>query len=282
MRTLSTILLVIPAVYAWGSVGHQLTGQLAQQLMKPATAAKLVEILPAEWNGDVGRATTWADEVKRTKGYAGWSGPLHYSDASDDPPKSCDYNYKRDCPDGKCIVGAISKYTQELGCKNSAAKREEAAKFLTHFIGDITQPLHLCGRDKGGNQATVQFDRKKTNLHTVWDTTMLEKKMKAEFGNAQPKYLDYLLRKATKSSGSQWTSCLKGSGDVALGCPTEWASDSNEMNCNAVWPDYEKNASQNFGEGYYKKNIELAEQQIVKAGVRMAAWFDKFVGEAKC
>jgi len=111
---------------------------------------------------------------------------------------------------------------------------------------------------------------------------MLEKKMKTSFSNSQPKYLDFLLRKATKSSDAKWTSCLKGGANAALACPTEWASDSNEMNCNTVWPAYDNDSSQNFGETYYDENIEVAEQQIVKAGVRMAAWFDKFVGEQKC
>jgi len=282
MRALSFIL-ALPAVYAWGSVGHTLTGQIAQKLMKPATLAKLGKILPADFKGDVGRPTTWADEVKRSKGYAGWSGVLHYSDAEDSPPTSCSYDYKRDCPDGKCVVGAIANYTERLSCRSSAAVREEAAKFLTHFLGDITQPLHLCGRDKGGNEAHVKFDRKSTNLHSMWDTDMLVKRMKADFGNSQPRYLDSLLKQATttfKSESAKWTSCLGKSGNVALSCPTEWAGDSDEMNCDTVWPAYEQDASQNFGEDYYSTNIGLAERQVIKAGVRMAAWFDKYLSDA--
>lgn len=27
-------------------------------------------------------------------------------------------------------------------------------RFLTHFVGDMHQPLHLSGRDKGGNGGT--------------------------------------------------------------------------------------------------------------------------------
>ena len=29
--------------------------------------------------------------------------------------------------------------------------RDISLRFLIHFLGDIHQPLHLCGRDKGGN-----------------------------------------------------------------------------------------------------------------------------------
>jgi len=281
MRVLSVIL-AIPAVYAWGSTGHSLTGQLAQKLMKPATADKLANILPAEYNGDVGQAALWADQVKRTRGYT-WSAILHFSDAQDDPPTSCSYDYARDCPDGKCVVGAIANYTQRVGCDNSASAREEAAKFIAHFMGDITQPLHLCARDKGGNDNKIEFDTRSTNFHAIWDTNMLEKKMKEDFGSSQAQYLDYLLKLATTDKdASDWTSCMDASDDVALSCPTAWASDSDEMNCSAVWPAYDEDSSQNFGGEYYTNNIAVAERQVAKAGVRMAAWFDKFVGEANC
>lgn len=247
--------------------------------MKPQTLSKLKNILPADFKGDVGRSTTWADEIKRSKGY-GWSGVLHYSDAEDNPPKDCSYDYKRDCPDGKCVVGAIANYTTRLSCGNPKDVREEAAKFLTHFLGDITQPLHLCGRGKGGNEASIKFDKKTTNLHSLWDTGLLEKKMKLQFASSQPQYLDYLLKQTStkfKSESATWTSCMSKSGDVSLGCPTEWASDSDEMNCSSVWPAYDQSASQDFGGAYYTKNIELAERQVIKAGVRMAAWFDKYL-----
>jgi hypothetical protein len=106
--------------------------------------------------------------------------------------------------------------------------------------------------------------------------------MKNDYGNAQPRYLDGLLKKATttfKSEASSWTACLKKSGNVALSCPTEWASDSDDMNCSAVWPAYDADASQNFADTYYTKNIELAERQVIKGGVRMAAWFDTFLAD---
>ena len=33
----------------------------------------------------------------------------------------------------------------------------EALKFLVHFMGDLHMPLHLTGRDRGGNSVKVRF-----------------------------------------------------------------------------------------------------------------------------
>jgi len=51
----------------------------------------------------------------------------------------------------------------------------EALKFLIHFMGDVHQPLHLTGRDRGGNGDKVLFDRRHTNLHAVWDNLLIAK-----------------------------------------------------------------------------------------------------------
>lgn len=40
----------------------------------------------------------------------------------------------------------------------------EALKFLIHFMGDLHQPLHLTGRDRGGNSDKVVFDKRQTSM----------------------------------------------------------------------------------------------------------------------
>lgn len=36
--------------------------------------------------------------------------------------------------------------------------RDYALRFLTHFVGDAHQPLHLTGRARGGNDIWVHFE----------------------------------------------------------------------------------------------------------------------------
>ena len=50
-----------------------------------------------------------------------------------------------------------------------------ALAFLVHLVGDIHQPLHVGkNRDLGGNKITVLFFNDRTNLHSVWDTKIIE------------------------------------------------------------------------------------------------------------
>jgi hypothetical protein len=36
--------------------------------------------------------------------------------------------------------------------EDDRTQRDYALRFLVHFMGDIHMPLHLTGRDKGGNE----------------------------------------------------------------------------------------------------------------------------------
>jgi len=296
-----SVLIVLAAtqVYSWGSKGHQLTGAIAQAHVSKATAETAAKLFPAKWEGSLSRSSTWADEVKRTEKY-GETRTLHYVDVESTPPGSCNgYVAKRDCPDGKCIVGAIGKYVKDLDCKNDNEIRSDAVKFIVHFLGDLTQPLHVCGRDKGGNGAIIDnFSGKKSNLHSIWDTNMIDQRIKKDFGNSQTKYLDYLLSTAAKISKTdkdKWTRCLsekpkhlarrstKKAGEtqeadsVALACAAEWANDSEGINCELVWPAYDADPEQDFGLNYYKAAIPIVERQLIKAGLRMSMLLDKFL-----
>lgn len=52
-----------------------------------------------------------------------------------------------------------------------------ALRFLTHLIGDLHQPVHLVGRGLGGNLVPVQWNGRRTNVHKVWDTWLVEQRM---------------------------------------------------------------------------------------------------------
>lgn len=43
-------------------------------------------------------------------------------------------------------------------------------RFLVHYVGDMHQPLHLTGRDRGGNQGKV-----------AWPVVMMSADMPAMF-----------------------------------------------------------------------------------------------------
>lgn len=61
----------------------------------------------------------------------------------------------------------------------SAASQALALKLLIHLVGDMHQPLHLCGRDRGGNDITVQFgEHEPVKLHAIWDGYLVQLTMR--------------------------------------------------------------------------------------------------------
>ena len=117
-----------------------MTASVAEAFLKPETARAIKQVLRG--NNLTGVAS-WADEIKRQPRYR-WTSTLHYSNPKDDEPAQCGYDYQRDCPDQKCVVGAIFNFTAvyDPQRQHSADVREEALKFLVHFVGDMHQPLH--------------------------------------------------------------------------------------------------------------------------------------------
>ena len=149
---ISTLILVVTlssTALAWGNNGHQATGIVAQSFLDQkttGTVSSLLNQVDSAFNGQLTLGTLWADKVKFGK-YR-WSSTYHYAASVDDfKAGKCSYKDIRDCPDGKCVVGAISNYTRRMECKIRNNKldldRAEAVLFVAHFVGDIAQPLHV-------------------------------------------------------------------------------------------------------------------------------------------
>lgn len=99
--------------------------------------------------------------------YMRWSGPLHYVNGiGDHPSDHCVFGEEgwAGAP-GHNLLSAVRNTTMWLANEYDGA--EEALKFLVHFMGDIHQPLHLTGRDKGGNGMKVKFDGRTTSKHRL-------------------------------------------------------------------------------------------------------------------
>jgi len=78
-------------------------------------------------------------------------------------------------PKGDLVTG-INKCIAVLKDDNSTHEDKVFyLKFLVHLVGDLHQPLHIGQReDKGGNGIQVQWFGKGANLHSVWDSKMIE------------------------------------------------------------------------------------------------------------
>ena len=209
---------------------------------------------------------------------------LHSSfiDAEDNPPSSCSVVDSRDCGSGGCVVSAIANYTERVqeGAL-SAENKKEALEFLIHFLGDVTQPLHDEAEEAGGNGIKVTWDGKDTNLHSCWDTQMVEKV--AGGGNTSAtldSFSQTLIGRIDEGSYSSqkagWISCV----DVnkARACALEWAIDANAYNCQYVLKTDE--SGQELDGSYYTGAEPIIELQIAKGGYRLGAYLNALAAAA--
>ncbi|KAJ3527269.1 hypothetical protein NM688_g8151 [Phlebia brevispora] len=293
---------------AWGNVGHQTIGFIAQNFLGPKAAAFVQGHLNASFDGSLGIAATWADQVKSTPPFE-WSKNLHFVDAEDDPPVSCSVEETRDCADFICILAAIANYTARVVDPTLPPEQTmEALLFIDHFLGDITQPLHVEAIAAGGNDIDALCSGESTNLHAAWDTGMLVKNVDAVHGGTSEQYAADLTIEIINGtfSGirSEWITCINTTEpffnkradmpsierDIAniiqgrqffndstitpLECPLVWARDTNAFDCSTVF-SFEPETDPELCEGTYFTNaIPVIDLQLSKAGFRLAAWLN--------
>lgn len=259
-RALAALLaLTVPAfastVQAWGDIGHRIVAELAWRQLDPSAKAEVERLLKADGDESLADVASWPDQLRNdpnNKELGKATAKLHYMDFVDG---HCVYVKPVDCKDGECVVGGLEKYVAILGDRHkSNAERAEALKFVVHFVGDVHQPLHAGNRDdKGGNDYQVQFDGKGSNLHKVWDSSMLyTRDLQA------PAYADR----------------LAALGPVTLPKPippldnpyAQWAEEScSIVATNGFYPD-----SHTVDDAYVAKYLPVAETRLRLAGKRLA------------
>ena len=153
-------------VGAWGTQGHQVIASIAQTQLTSSARKEVDRLLALEPGETLISISTWADEHRNPA-----TGQWHYVNF---PRDTCSYNEMRDCPEGKCVVGAIEKQASILEFDVSDEKRLTALKYLVHFVGDVHQPLHAGYLDdKGGNTYQLRAFMRGSNLHALWDTGLI-------------------------------------------------------------------------------------------------------------
>lgn len=152
---------------AWGTDGHQVVALIAEAQLTPWAKAEIDRLLAQEPGQTFASISNWADE-HRNPTTATW----HYVNF---PRDTCEYVAERDCPDGKCVVGAIDRQVAVLKSAETDERRLLALKYVVHFVADVHQPLHAgYADDRGGNQFQLQAFMRGSNLHALWDSGIIK------------------------------------------------------------------------------------------------------------
>ncbi|KAL3636072.1 Endonuclease 2 [Castilleja foliolosa] len=274
--TFSLLLLCIPAAYGWGIDGHQIICKLAQPRLTKAAANAVSELLPSDAQNDLSSLCSWADRVRFRYH---WSAPLHFIDT---PDNLCTYQYKRDCKDedgvqDRCVAGAINNYTTQLlsYAKTTTSAPQynltEALLFLSHFIGDIHQPLHVgFTSDRGANMIDVHWYRRKSVLHHVWDTDIIETAEKRFYNSDVNQLIDALQHNITtvwSKQASDWEACNK------TACPDLYASEGIKAACDWAYKGVEEDSI--LEDDYFLSRRPVINLRLAQGGVRLAATLNR-------
>ena len=160
---------------AWDAEGHMVVAQIAYNHLDPAVKAKCDALIAVPvfdstiTNNTFVTASAWADDIKGLT--------TNYNDSHFiDIPISLDgYPTNQVANDPSNVVAAINQCVAALqDSTQSLSNQATALRFLIHFCGDITQPLHCCTGvstnnptgDLGGNDFFLAGG---TNLHFLWD-----------------------------------------------------------------------------------------------------------------
>lgn len=165
---LGFFLLSIPVQsMAWGKAGHQIVAQIAEHFLSDSTKQKVKKYLG---NTSFEEAATWMDESK-SNDYYNYMRTWHYINID----KGQDYKPEAQ----RNILTVLHAAIKEIKSKDniSKSKLKEDLQMVFHLVGDLHQPMHVgYGADRGGNDISVSylFKSYNTNLHSVWDTEIIE------------------------------------------------------------------------------------------------------------
>lgn len=239
---------------AWGRNGHKIVCEIAFQRLTPEARA-LVKVLQKGEAKKFAETCLWADDVKYTTRKDTYK--YHFVNI---PTGKKGIEMTRDCPNKDCAPWAIEYYGQRLGdAAVSRHERNEALKFVGHFVGDLHQPMH-CGRfeDRGGNSIEVCFlgdcghPERPMNLHRIWDSRILN-----ESRTGWRRMAKALHRSISDAEAKAW-----GDGDV-LG----WTNESYRIAEEFAYPAL---PADGVGREYYEVAKVHVDERLRRAGVRLA------------
>lgn len=256
--------LAVAHVEGWGPQGHRLVAMVATNHLSPVARTNVQLLLGDESLADV---AVWADEYLQGNNQTSF---WHYVNI---PADAVRYDRDRDCPrqpgvsaGGRgdawrdCVVDRI-RYNQERVANRmlDRADRAVALKFLVHLIGDLHQPFHALGVERGGNGIPVSVfgspkcgypdgTRFDCNLHSLWDSELI----------AHRKLRDraYAAELERQITARRWN---------ASGSAADWAMESHALAKAALLPPHGE-----ADEEYYRAHMGQIDQRLALGGLRLA------------
>ena len=261
------------SAFAWGDVGHRVICQIAYEEVKPEIRARvdaLVAIDP--------KFRTFADACTAPD-HPHIRSPEHYVDL---PRSAKGIEVAHPCPVAdRCVISAILNDTRDLALSLDVSDQLRLLKSLGHWVGDVHQPLHVSfDDDRGGNLVAIEGPCTKANLHAVWDTCIIEKKIGLDYADIAAK----LRAEITDEDRARWVPPI-----IDVAAVVAWANKSSAIaerpdvqycvqKDDACWyaadqPEYRGGAQRivTVDDAYLTAQAATVRERLKMAGVRLGA-----------
>ena len=251
---------------AWGKNGHRIVAAIADTQLSGLARAHVKEIVGSAESLD--EAAFWPDEMKSAPSdfWQKKASPWHYVTLN-----GVTYDH---APSEGDALEALGRFSATLRDPNASLEDKQLAlRFIVHLVGDLHQPLHVgkcC--DRGGNEVKVKWFGRDLNLHSVWDSALID--------DQQLSFTEYsarLLRHISNDDVIAWW-------DIN---PRDWISESAQIR-DTIYPAMPpKGAKDKRGEpavpelsySYIYKFNPVVEDRLSRAGVRLAAYLNAIYAE---
>ena len=266
---------------AWGANGHRVVAHIAYENLSPAAKQRVDAAMGDNY---LAVLANWPDYIKAEKGWD-FAKPWHYMTVDPDETVATDAAYNNKNPKINDVREGIELMTGILKGNEAARERlttmmvEEnveplngsldatALAFLIHFIGDVHQPMHVGkNRDSGGNKIAVLYFGDRYNLHSVWDTHIIE--------HERLSYTEFAAFAAMHTRGrkAEWENA-----------PLEsWIGESvalRETIYNTLYDRADRETGlPDFSWGYQHDYLPIVEDRLAAAGYRAAALLNQIFG----
>ena len=234
---------------AWGKTGHRVVAAIAQEHLSWRARAGVRRIFGVE---TLTEAANWPDTMKSDPSpfWQKTSGPWHYVTV----PEGRTYA-EVGAPAGGDAATALARYAAVIrDGAASCADRQTALRFIVHLVGDLHQPLHAGNAtDRGGNDVKVTWFGRATNLHSVWDSALVDEQQLSFSEMAAS-----LGAHVTRTQARDWRQVD----------PAVWIAESTRLR-DLIYP-----ADPALSYRYVYDNTPRMERRLQMGGIRLAAYLD--------
>ncbi len=178
------------SLFGWGNTGHRIVGKVAETYLTKNAKDQIKKLMG---HHDLSRMSYWADHIKSDPDWK-HANDWHWCTVPDGE------NYEKGKHKG-LAVEKVREFIDTLKKKRSTKEEKQIAlKFLIHLVGDLHQPLHVGnGDDRGGNSVRLKWFGESTNLHSVWDSKLIDYQ-KLSYSE----YANYLMLDENRGQIRQW------------------------------------------------------------------------------